>query len=66
MATRNRESQGSYAAASLREITERLVISTGKRNGQHPSAATIIRMLRDHDEKVLEMRVLSGRVGHVF
>jgi DNA invertase Pin-like site-specific DNA recombinase len=39
---------------SLREIAERLVISTGKKKGQHPSAATVMRMLRDHDEKALE------------
>jgi hypothetical protein len=50
MAARYRASQGSYAAASLREIAERLVISTGKKKGQHPSAATVMRMLRDHDE----------------
>ncbi|MFI9585916.1 hypothetical protein ACIHCQ_29675 [Streptomyces sp. NPDC052236] len=53
MAARYRVSQGYYAAASLREIAERLVISTGKKKGQHPSAATVMRMLRDHDEKVL-------------
>jgi DNA invertase Pin-like site-specific DNA recombinase len=34
---------------SLREIAARLVITTGKRKGQHPSAATVLRMLRDHD-----------------
>ena len=39
---------------SLREIAERLVISTGKKKGQHPSAATVMRMLRDRDEKALE------------
>lgn len=39
---------------SLREIAERLVISTGKKKGQHPSAATVTRMLRDHDERALE------------
>ena len=39
---------------SLREIAQRLVISTGKKKGQHPAAATVMRMLRDHDEKALE------------
>ncbi|MGX1675917.1 hypothetical protein [Streptomyces sp. NPDC055400] len=39
---------------SLREIAERLVISTGKKKSQHPSAATVMRMLRDHDERALE------------
>ena len=36
---------------SLRDIAARLVISTGKKKGQHPSPATVLRMLRDHDEK---------------
>lgn len=35
---------------SLRDIASRLVITTGTRKGQHPSAATVMRMLRDHDE----------------
>ncbi|MGJ6969623.1 recombinase family protein [Streptosporangium sp. G11] len=35
---------------SLREIASRLVITKGKKKGRHPSAATILRMLRDHDE----------------
>ncbi|MER6530876.1 hypothetical protein [Streptomyces sp. NPDC001508] len=39
---------------SLREIAERLVISTGKKKGRHPSAAPVMRMLRDHDERALE------------
>ncbi|MEU4332546.1 recombinase family protein [Nonomuraea dietziae] len=34
---------------SLRDISSRLVITTGKRKGRHPSAATVLRMLRDHD-----------------
>ncbi|MFJ8002668.1 hypothetical protein ACIQ7D_37155 [Streptomyces sp. NPDC096310] len=53
MVARYRASQGSYAAASLREIAERLVVSTGKKKGRDPSAATVMRMLRD-DEKALE------------
>ena len=37
---------------SLRDIAARLVISTGKKKGQHPSPATVMRMLREHDEKI--------------
>lgn len=29
----------------------RLVITTGKKKGQHPSPATVMRMLREHDEQ---------------
>ncbi|MDX3612215.1 hypothetical protein [Streptomyces europaeiscabiei] len=29
----------------------KLVITTGKKKGQHPSPATVMRMLRDHDEQ---------------
>jgi hypothetical protein len=36
---------------SLRDIGARLVIATGKKEGQHPSPATVMRMLREHDEK---------------
>jgi DNA invertase Pin-like site-specific DNA recombinase len=36
---------------SLRDIAARLVISAGKKKGQHPSPATVLRMLRDHDQK---------------
>jgi DNA invertase Pin-like site-specific DNA recombinase len=36
---------------SLREIATRLVITGGKKKGRHPSAATVLRMLREHDEK---------------
>jgi DNA invertase Pin-like site-specific DNA recombinase len=36
---------------SLRDIAARLVITTGKKKGQHPSPATVMRMLREHDEK---------------
>ncbi|MFI6510959.1 recombinase family protein [Streptosporangium sp. NPDC050855] len=35
---------------SLRDIAARLVITRGKKKGQHPSPATVLRMLRDHDE----------------
>lgn len=34
---------------SLRDIAARLVITTGKKKGRHPSPATVLRMLRDHD-----------------
>ena len=34
-----------------RGIVTRLVIATGKKKGQHPSPATVMRMLREHDEK---------------
>lgn len=36
---------------SLREIAARLVITKGARKGQHPSPATVMRMLREHDER---------------
>ncbi|KAB2350388.1 recombinase family protein [Actinomadura rudentiformis] len=36
---------------SLRDIASRLVITTGKKKGQHPSAATVMRMLREHDQQ---------------
>ena len=36
---------------SLRDIAARLVIATGKKKGQRPSPATVMRMLREHDEK---------------
>ncbi|MGP3937342.1 recombinase family protein [Nonomuraea sp. KM88] len=34
---------------SLRDIAARLVITSGAKKGRHPSAATVLRMLRDHD-----------------
>jgi DNA invertase Pin-like site-specific DNA recombinase len=36
---------------SLRDIAARLVITKGKKKGRHPSPATVLRMLREHDEK---------------
>ncbi|WP_346342667.1 recombinase family protein [Streptomyces sp. SID685] len=36
---------------SLRDIADRLVITTGKKKGQHPSPAIVMRMLREHDEQ---------------
>lgn len=35
---------------SLRDIAARLVIAQGKKKGQHPSPATVLRRLRDHDQ----------------
>lgn len=37
---------------SLRDIASRLIIRSGKKRGQHPSPATVMRMLREHDEQV--------------
>ncbi|WP_216916686.1 hypothetical protein [Nocardia noduli] len=34
----------------LRDIAGRLVIIKGKKKGRHPSPATVLRMLRDHDQ----------------
>jgi hypothetical protein len=34
----------------LRDIAARLVITKGKKKGQHPSPATVLRMLRDHHQ----------------
>jgi resolvase-like protein len=36
---------------SLRDIAGHLVIATGNKKGQPPSPATVMRMLREHDEK---------------
>jgi DNA-binding MarR family transcriptional regulator len=36
---------------SLREIAAQLVITKGKKKGQHPSPATVMRLLREHDEQ---------------
>jgi DNA invertase Pin-like site-specific DNA recombinase len=45
---------------SLRDIAARLVIATGKKKGQHPSPATVLRMLRAHDEKAGAAPVPAG------
>ncbi|NRQ34842.1 recombinase family protein [Nonomuraea sp. NN258] len=37
-------------ALHLREIAAKLVITKGKKKGRHPSPATVLRMLREHDE----------------
>ncbi len=44
---------------SLRDIASRLVIATGKKKGQHPSPATVMRMLREHDEKTAAASVVA-------
>lgn len=38
---------------SLREIASRLVIRTGKKRGQRPAPATVMRMLREYDEQTV-------------
>jgi DNA invertase Pin-like site-specific DNA recombinase len=41
---------------SLRDIAARLVITKGKKKGRHPSPATVLRMLREHDERTAATR----------
>ncbi|MGY4919473.1 hypothetical protein ACWD9K_30410 [Streptomyces sp. 900116325] len=36
---------------SPRDMAKRLVITTGAEKGQHPSPASVMRMLREHDEQ---------------
>jgi len=36
---------------SLRDMAARLVITKGAKKGRHPSSATVMRMLREHDEQ---------------
>ena len=38
---------------SLRDMAGRLVIAKGRKKGDHPSPATVLRMLREHDEKAV-------------
>ena len=38
---------------SLRDMAGRLVIAKGRKKGEHPSPATVLRMLREHDEKAV-------------
>jgi len=45
---------------SLRDIAARLVIATGKKKGQHPSPATVMRMLREHDERTAAATAVVG------
>lgn len=45
---------------SLRDIAGRLVITRGKRTGRHPSAATVLRMLREHDQQATAVTAPPG------
>jgi DNA invertase Pin-like site-specific DNA recombinase len=45
---------------SLRDIAARLVIATGKKKGEHPSPATVMRMLREHNEKTAAAAVVPA------
>ncbi|MER6567480.1 hypothetical protein ABT288_15125 [Streptomyces sp. NPDC001093] len=45
---------------SLRDIAARLVITTGKKKGQHPSPSTVMRMLREHDVQTATDAVAEG------
>jgi hypothetical protein len=36
---------------SMRDIAARLVITSGAKKDRHPSAASVLRMLRDHDQQ---------------
>ncbi|SFK73209.1 Site-specific DNA recombinase [Streptosporangium canum] len=40
---------------SLREIASHLIITQGAKRGRHPSPATVMRMLRDHDTSITEL-----------
>jgi hypothetical protein len=61
-ASRARPGPSCPAAAkelSLRGIVARLIIATAKKKGQHPSSATVLRMLREHDEKTGAAAVIA-------
>jgi DNA invertase Pin-like site-specific DNA recombinase len=45
---------------SLRDIAARLVITKGRKKGQHPSPATVLRMLREHDEAAAGLAPATG------
>ncbi|MGW8357840.1 hypothetical protein ACWGL0_36170, partial [Streptomyces wedmorensis] len=46
---------------SLRDMAARLVITKGAKKGQRPSPATVMRMLREHDEQAASASTaLSG------
>lgn len=49
---------------SLREIAARLVIRTGKKRGEHPSAATVMRTLREHDERTARASTSRSATCH--
>ncbi|MFI1646964.1 hypothetical protein ACH4XT_08480 [Streptomyces avidinii] len=42
---------------SRRDIAKRLVITTGTKKGQYPSPATVMRLLREHDEYTTAMEI---------
>ncbi|MDT0469954.1 serine integrase family protein [Streptomyces gibsoniae] len=46
MALHSREQE-----TGLRDIAERLAVTTGAKKGRHPCPATVMRMLREHDEQ---------------
>jgi DNA invertase Pin-like site-specific DNA recombinase len=48
---------------SLRDIASRLVITKGKKKGQHPSPATVLRMLREHGEATAAAPAQAGSPG---
>ncbi|MCT9094195.1 hypothetical protein N4G70_35950 [Streptomyces sp. ASQP_92] len=45
---------------SLRDMAPRLVITTGAKKGQHPSAPSVMRMLREHDERMAAAETAKG------
>ena len=49
---------------SLRDIAARLVITIGAKKGQHPSPATVMRMLREHDDQAGEAGAISAGSHH--
>ncbi|MEU0023538.1 recombinase family protein [Streptomyces rochei] len=46
---------------SLRDIAARLVITKGAKKGQHPSPATVMRMLREHDEQTAAASLVAAQ-----
>ncbi|MEV4937608.1 hypothetical protein [Streptomyces zaomyceticus] len=50
-----------HQGMSLREIAPRLVITSGaKKKGKSPSPATVMRMLREHDERIAAVAATSS------
>jgi hypothetical protein len=45
---------------SLRDIADRLVIATGKKNGQHPSPATVMRMVHEQKAAAAGVNLIGG------
>lgn len=50
---------------SLRDMAARLVITKGKKKGQHPSPATVMRMLNQHDEAAAAAVLAADDVDRV-